>query len=413
VFARSQVSDYIFRGDFLAQFNVLQFFVDTYEESSKKDNDRSSTRNDVDEESQPVQGRPRHARVKYKEIHPRHGTQQRVIRPLGHRNLPNFVGRYFPRNDDPYITDFYFASVLTLLKPWRSLATDLKEENESWSSAFDSFIATAPERVKSVITGLQYFHECQTKAQETSNSFEGEDFNEHVSVVDEEDLTREMEPDETDPSHQDTDHNLFITEEIIQDLLCKQIPEREQLHGEKAVQIATQVGIFQSNTTNNRWALNSRPQARNANQDDVQQLQNWKEQMEREISKRNDIEAHTSVGAIGGDEDEENMLGTGATVLGELQQSEEVGGITVLQPEIQIAPVRPELLNSEQHRAYQIITTHLRNNLTGQKTPPLRMILCGEGGTGKSKVIQTITDAFVEAGNRYKTHLSHTKLITI
>ncbi|KAJ7309972.1 hypothetical protein DFH08DRAFT_719050, partial [Mycena albidolilacea] len=30
--------------------------------------------------------------------------------------------------------------------------------------------------------------------------------------------------------------------------------------------------------------------------------------------------------------------------------------------------------------------------------PPLRMLLHGEGGTGKSKVIQTVTQAFVERG---------------
>ncbi|KZP27492.1 hypothetical protein FIBSPDRAFT_683605, partial [Athelia psychrophila] len=33
--------------------------------------------------------------------------------------------------------------------------------------------------------------------------------------------------------------------------------------------------------------------------------------------------------------------------------------------------------------------------------PPLRMILYGEGGTGKSKVIQTVTEAFARRGVKY------------
>ena len=33
--------------------------------------------------------------------------------------------------------------------------------------------------------------------------------------------------------------------------------------------------------------------------------------------------------------------------------------------------------------------------------PPLRMIIYGEGGTGKSKVIQTITEIFIQKGAKY------------
>jgi Cdc6-like AAA superfamily ATPase len=58
----------------------------------------------------------------------------------------------------------------------------------------------------------------------------------------------------------------------------------------------------------------------------------------------------------------------------------------------------PSLLNEGQRRAYDIITRHLFDTLSGKRPEPLRMILYGEGGTGKSKVIQTVTEAFKQAG---------------
>ncbi|KAJ8585563.1 hypothetical protein M405DRAFT_695218, partial [Rhizopogon salebrosus TDB-379] len=48
----------------------------------------------------------------------------------------------------------------------------------------------------------------------------------------------------------------------------------------------------------------------------------------------------------------------------------------------------------DQRRAYDIITWHLDQTLAGNNPPPLHMIIHGEGGTGKSKVIQTVTEYF-------------------
>ncbi|KAI0681790.1 hypothetical protein C8T65DRAFT_545028, partial [Cerioporus squamosus] len=51
-------------------------------------------------------------------------------------------------------------------------------------------------------------------------------------------------------------------------------------------------------------------------------------------------------------------------------------------------------LRPDQYRAYDIVVWHLEQTLAGVPVPPLRMILYGEGGTGKSRVIQTVTEAF-------------------
>jgi hypothetical protein len=51
-------------------------------------------------------------------------------------------------------------------------------------------------------------------------------------------------------------------------------------------------------------------------------------------------------------------------------------------------------LNTEQKQAYEIIAWDLDQMLARRHPPTLRMIMYGEGGTGKLKVIQTVTEAF-------------------
>lgn len=74
-----------------------------------------------------------------------------------------------------------------------------------------------------------------------------------------------------------------------------------------------------------------------------------------------------------------------------------------LTAEAALAGVDPTSLKRDQRRAFDIVAWHLHQTVNSMLThqaspPPLRMILYGEGGTGKSKVIQTITDVFKSRG---------------
>jgi hypothetical protein len=63
-----------------------------------------------------------------------------------------------------------------------------------------------------------------------------------------------------------------------------------------------------------------------------------------------------------------------------------------------ITPTDVHLLNDDQRRAYDIVDWHLQDTIKGRKPPQLLMIIPGEGGVGKSKVIQTITENFRLSG---------------
>ncbi|KAJ8589090.1 hypothetical protein M405DRAFT_792072, partial [Rhizopogon salebrosus TDB-379] len=59
-----------------------------------------------------------------------------------------------------------------------------------------------------------------------------------------------------------------------------------------------------------------------------------------------------------------------------------------------LSPLDLANLNEDQRRAYDIIAWHLSQLLAGENPSPLRMRIEGEGGTGKSRVIQTVTELF-------------------
>lgn len=69
--------------------------------------------------------------------------------------------------------------------------------------------------------------------------------------------------------------------------------------------------------------------------------------------------------------------------------------------EVALTSVDPSLLKPDQLRAYEIVTWHLDQTLCGRAPPPLHMLIHGEGGTGKSKVIQTISDYFSAKGAKH------------
>ena len=69
--------------------------------------------------------------------------------------------------------------------------------------------------------------------------------------------------------------------------------------------------------------------------------------------------------------------------------------------EASLPRAKPSEFKADQLRMYKIVTWHLQYTLAGDKPPLLCMLIHGEGGTGKSKVILTITDDFTQSGAKH------------
>ena len=129
----------------------LTFIVETYERQIRKE----KTNDKKDDGDTPINGQSTSGH--YLSDHPRCHTHLHVMRCESHNSLPNVVGPWLPRRDRGDDTkSYYYASMLTLLKPWRNLL-DSKNDRESGESAFNLYMQGANQRDKDVIAGCQYY----------------------------------------------------------------------------------------------------------------------------------------------------------------------------------------------------------------------------------------------------------------
>jgi hypothetical protein len=128
---KDQVREYIDRGDALEHCSYLHYFLDTYDAPPSRQRRRSTG-----------VGRPLNKRIPYREGSNRQ-SHCRIVRSPGHETMPYFPGQWFPKKDDENTNGLFEASMLALLKPWRSLL-DLKSSHETFRDAFDAFVAHAP-----------------------------------------------------------------------------------------------------------------------------------------------------------------------------------------------------------------------------------------------------------------------------
>lgn len=382
IVSRSQLKDYVYRGDELNNYNLLSFVKDTYEGPvDAKDFAPAPVVRRV--------GRPRNVRSLYKPEHTHSEKLCRVVRPKDHKNLLSIPGSYLPRDDRPETYPFYCASMLALLKPWRRVS-DLKSEFSDWPSAFESFKRTASVEVLRVLSNIQYYHECSdAAARRKFTSTDDQDFADQIrpnrrgvgagNEDDEPDVDVEME------------NNLGIddVEELITQLEESQTSLSAKLHGTEAVMIAERSGFFSSSDPTPSSTLPRDPSHRSilrlAEGPDFVNLLNWKAQMAEMKAPSRDVAPGLR------DEGE-------AVVLSQLGVRSAFAEIRNLENPFaaQADSETPlaDTLNFEQRLAYDLIKTHLLSHLDGGDPEQLLMNLQGGPGTGKSQVIKAVTELF-------------------
>lgn len=362
---KCQITDYRLRGKELENYSVLDFFTDTYEEVKKKNKPNTSTAN---EKNGSKRGRRSNLRSCYLVEHPKHESHLRVMRSSGHNTLPNICGQWFPSCDDEEMRAFYSASMLMLFHPWRNIS-DLKESNETWGSAYERFRSRALPQILHMIGNIQYFYECQTEA----------------SLNPDEDI-----PPSQTTGHEDGGEEMGVDMETMLEL---DMPADEvetpcvDIYTQEAIAIGRQMNMLVSPELSWSGGLsNSCP----ALLDDIQNLYCWKSQLEQpEISDG----APPSTVSLPTPE----IVGHGGYIIPEELYNVQLNRLFGEEAaEEALTSVDPSCLLSEQCRAYDIVTWHLNAVLEGKEPPQLLMQIQGEGGTGKSKVIQTITDFFAQ-----------------
>ncbi len=389
LFAKSQLTDYVLRGEELASFSVFRFIRDSYD-ANVRGSEPSKPAMHEDATRRP--GRPRHQRARYLPAHPCARTKQRVLRASGHRCLVNVVGRWFVRCDDPDVRDTYCASMLLLLKPWRDVSRDLKAGDQSWQDAFDVFMATASEETKDVVSGAQYFHECALAAEADRDDEDAADTATGRRAGDYDVLDAEADHE----GEADGIGAVVHTEAGLEALKASQTNYPERLHALHALAVARAAGFFPEDVIST-WDTSQAGSVAAATGDDLVNMHAWRAHMAADVLRRQEAADGQAGEAVGGGVPTV-QAGVARAGLHPEPSVRHVGLPEQEGSEDALPPVDVACLRDDQFRAFDIITWHLDQTLAGNAVPPLRMILYGEGGTGKSRVIQTVTEAFVARG---------------
>jgi len=147
----------MFRGGTLNDYNILHFFMDASERNMRQKGQDFNVEDAVDNSAQ--KGHPRHYWVLYHLQHPKLSSVFQVVWCNHHNNLPNFIGSQFLCFNNPNAHELYCILMLMLLKPWRKVEKDLRDDAETWSQAFTNFKSLSSKEVLDTLAGIEYLQE--------------------------------------------------------------------------------------------------------------------------------------------------------------------------------------------------------------------------------------------------------------
>ncbi|KAI6031184.1 hypothetical protein BKA83DRAFT_4487908 [Pisolithus microcarpus] len=257
---------------------------------------------------------------------------------------------------------------------------DLKPPSYDWNKALEEFLVQALECIHNIVSSIEYFHHCERAAQENRLD------NEYGYMT----LAEDAEAIGTDQESGPTlvrDH-IIVSEDVIANFMASQTPAQEELHGLSAMECANYVNVFGDHKT----CIPEHEPNQNfhvACQTDMENLQLWQAKMEKAVHIQNVQDNTPQFTSL-----EPDVVELANRGLYSEQASVQYNMEDIKSSEVALTSVNPSMLNTDQMCVYDIITWHLQETLSGHNPLPLQMLIHREGGTGKSKVIQTVTNYF-------------------
>nr|GAT42479.1 predicted protein [Mycena chlorophos] len=371
---QDQLQQYADRGDALKDKNLYDYLLDTYHDPYF-DPDSQENESDDDTSVHPQRaGRPSKTRIPYVSASGRKGA--RVVRSSKQETALHIIGRWLPNRNDQN-QENYSAQILVLLKPWRNLS-DIKNTFDSFLAAREHFESQCDSRVTRIMENVQYFHECSESARRRRGD--------HNSMESEFDV--EADQDEAGTTGGPNAELVIDEEDILEARRTKQ-SSAEQAYGAQALKIAQQYGIF---LPEGNRPVEEKLAANKATEEEELEYKQWGAAVATICRNTNFVRDATQV-VVPQDS------GTVTTNPALPTADDLEGNVNVISNEDtrQRSDVQQralDILNLEQRRAHNIIEQHLARLLKGQDQAQLLMIVQGEGGTGKTVLLNAVAHTF-------------------
>lgn len=178
----------------------------------------------------------------------------------------------------------------------------------------------------------------------------------------------------------------MISDEDVIQYENMQRQDKEHVHGQLAVEVARIKGILPNQDAT--WKVYDEENVSAADNNVDIKLDRWRQELEHFSVVQSEVDV----------ENNEDRPTTNAEVLplSDLWRPSVLNSI--VEENEKMTGIEVEMLNEEQRRAYDIVDWHLRETIDGKNPPQLLMLIPGEGGVGKSKVIQTMSQSFKRHG---------------
>ena len=325
--------------------------------------------------------------------HPQYEDKIRVVRATGHNTLPNFIGKWFLRADERDEESLNCAMMLLLLKPWQEVA-DIRENTSEWKDALEDFLTTASPHCRQFMNSVQDYHQCKATAEaedqvtaDLTHRFQ-DDINDTVM--------QNNDDDEWANEHSNTiwEHN--ITDDDVLHAEATKWCDREALYAEHAIAVARVAGVFPERAMGRTVSWD----VLHADEEMLQNMELWRAKFEASSRLSNQSQQSTDpqlMDVDAGDVADMQTQGIIASADDEDSMGDVLPMNMVQEP---LAAIPREQLMDDQRRAFDIIAYHVRSSLQGNCPTQLLLHIQGEGGTGKSKVIQAVTGMFEALGVR-------------
>ena len=330
-------------------------------------------------------------------LHPDHTQSERKAHRLRSDTakyyIPVPIGPALPRRDRVHLYARYCRLMLILFKPWRGV-DDLRDDGQTWPSAFEAFLETCGQNIKRILNNMQVMHECkdakdiedqrrrstrrQTGHSRWSKRNETEQF---AGDVIEDDLLDHIDSVVNYASDRRAKSNADVLE-CLSELQQSGIllpPEGTHRPDSDIPMLTNEFTLPQGIDLEDTWktAYATRKDA-------------WKRKLCDDSSPPPATELRSTQPEIS------SFAVAPEPSVVSIECPEQPATVSVRET------LSKWLLNTEQARAFSLIATHSQQ----RSEKPLRMYLGGPGGTGKSRVIAALTDYFARNGESRRLRLA-------
>jgi len=401
----SQYMDYIYRGRELNELSLWDFVAQTEKIKHKLKNmteDECETQSIDTWSDMSVSQAKERPKVPFLGAHPQSESHVLRIRLVQDRVVPVPIGPRIPRRDQPKIYPRYCRLMIMLFKPWR-ISTDLRSSGQSWEEAFAQFRASAHSRSLQVMNNMQMLHECRDSRDDH--------FADRLARMR---RTSQRQSNDTQPRTNDE----FGNDEAILEHLeaidaCR---SNQKMQASDAVldclHHAEMSGIWKSRDSvpvDNQPECNLLSKEIHISPTDLdleniwlaayeERRDNWKKKRTQN-DPSNDSNVNEPSTSLMNQTIKDGTEFRDAPV--DSIESNDVHNMTIhsgiatatssVKDSVNIDDMISEFtLNTEQARAFRIVAEHSLQ----VKPEPLRMFIGGAGGTGKSRVINTLKEFF-------------------